>query len=90
MMADAISEIESALAALGKPSPWDQDIKASDDFLDPLFKKFFEKLGLPHLIRKTDYHGLAPFVSPNDIDDDVRQMLDRIAQAAERAAPRTN
>ncbi|MBU2600810.1 MAG: AAA family ATPase [Actinobacteria bacterium] len=89
-MADAIDEIESALAALGKPSPWDPEIKASDDFLDPLFKKFFEKLGLPNLMRKTDYHTLAPFVSPADIDDEVREMLDRITQASERAVPRTN
>ena len=89
-MVDAIGEIESALAALGKQSPWDPDIKASDDFLDPLFKKFFDKVGLPNLMRKTDYHTLAPFVSPADIADEVREMLDRIAQAAERAAPRTN
>jgi hypothetical protein len=31
------------------------DIKASDDFLDPLFRKFYEKLGLLNLMRKTDY-----------------------------------
>ena len=40
VMQETIQEIESALAALGKPSPWEPDIKASDDFLDPLFQKF--------------------------------------------------
>lgn len=89
-MAEAITEIEAALVALAKPSPWGADIKASDDFLDPLFKKFFEKLSLPNLMRKTDYHILAPFVDASAIDDDVKDMLDQIDHAAHRARPRTD
>lgn len=87
-MQGSITEIETALAALGKPSPWGPDIKASDEFLDPLFKKFYEELGLPNLMRKTDYHTLAPFIAPEAIDAEVREKLDRIAQAAAAAKPR--
>jgi energy-coupling factor transporter ATP-binding protein EcfA2 len=88
VMEETIQEIESALAALGKPSPWGPDLKASDDFLDPLFRKFYEKLGLPNLMRKTDYHTLAPFVPAAALDDEIRETLDLIAQMADQARPR--
>lgn len=84
-MEDAITEIAQALAALGKGDPWGADIKASDDFLDPLFRKFFEKLALPNLMAKTDFHTLVPFVQPESIDPEVRQALDRIAEVARNA-----
>ncbi|HOC44110.1 MAG TPA: AAA family ATPase [Thermoanaerobaculales bacterium] len=87
-MTEAIAEIETALADLGKPSPWGEDIKTSDDFLDPLFKRFYKKLNLPNLMGKTDYHTLAPFVDPSDLEDEVVQVLDEIATAAESARPR--
>lgn len=86
-MEEAIDEITAALAALGKPDPWGADIKASDDFLDPLFKKFYEKVGLPNLMRKTDYHTLAPHVVAADLSDEVREKLDAIADVAARARP---
>ena len=87
-MQEAIDEIASALAALGKPDPWSYDLKASDDFLDPLFRKYHEKLGLPDLMRKTDYHTLAPYVPAEDIDPEVREKLDAIDRVAHRACPR--
>jgi hypothetical protein len=88
IMEQAIDEIESALRALGKPSPWGADLKASDDFLDPLFKKFYEKLNLPNLMGKTGYHTIAPFVPAANIDAEVREKLDAIAEAASLAKPR--
>ena len=36
----AITEIEGAMKTLGKDSPWDPEVKASDDFLVPLFKVY--------------------------------------------------
>lgn len=88
VMEETIQEIESALAALGKPSPWGSDLKASDDFLDPLFRKFYQKLGLPNLMRKTDYHTLAPFVPAAAVDNEIREVLDAIVQTANQARPR--
>jgi hypothetical protein len=87
-MQTAIQEIRSALAALGKPVPESPDIKASDDFLDPLFRKFYEALKLPNLMRKTDYHTLAPYVPVDQLDGEVREKLDAIAAVAVRARPR--
>lgn len=81
-METSIDEIEAALTTLRKPSPWSPDIKATDDFLDALFVKFFDRLGLPNLMRKTDYHVLARFVRRELLEDEVRTMLDAIARVA--------
>lgn len=82
-MEGAIDEVAAALATLGKPEPWSADVKASDDFLQPLFQKFYDKLGLPNVMRKTDYHTLAPYVSAATIAAEVREVLDEIASAVQ-------
>jgi energy-coupling factor transporter ATP-binding protein EcfA2 len=86
-MESAIDEIEAAMTTLGE-SPWSDDIKATDRFLDPLFANFFARLNLPTLLRKTNYHELAKFVSPEKLDCEVRAVLDEIHGVALRARPR--
>ena len=54
-MRESIEKIEAALRTLGsKGMPWDPDIKASDDFLVPLFRAYFGKLGLPNLMQEEE------------------------------------
>ena len=84
-MEESIDAIERALETLGGPSPWGPDIKASDDFLDRLFKRFYEQANSPALIRKTDYHRMAEFLKPEDIDSEIVEKLDAIVDAAQRA-----
>lgn len=88
IMEKAIDEISKALKTLGKPDPWSFDIKATDDFLDPLFDKYFQELELPNLMRKSDYHILASFVPKGGIDNEVKEKLDAIVEIASRAKPR--
>lgn len=87
-MESAIGEITAALAALGKADPWSVDLKVSDEFLAPLFKRFYEKLQLPNLMSKTDYHTLTPFVAEAELDPEVREKLDKVADTAAQAKPR--
>ena len=82
-----ITEIESALITLGRGSPWSADIKVTDDFLDRLFEAFFEKLGLPNLMQKTNYHTLVEYVPADQIDPEVIEVLDAIVETAQRAVP---
>ncbi len=89
-MQEVITEIEAALGALGKPSPWSADIKATDDFFDPVFKRFYERLGLPNLMRKTDYYVLAEYVPVAALDAEIREKLDAILEAAKKARPRAD
>lgn len=88
-MREAIAEVSSALRTLGKGDPWSADIKSSDEFLDPLFKKFFEKLALPLQLRKSEYHVLAGLVSREKLDDEITEKLDAIVNVAKCAKPRT-
>jgi ABC-type taurine transport system ATPase subunit len=89
LMRECIQEVASALQTLGRPDPWAAELKASDDFLNPLFDRFFKKLQLPNLLRKTDYHTLASLVPPDQIDPEVIEKLDEILAVANQAAPRT-
>jgi hypothetical protein len=67
--------------------PWWSNTKASDDFLDRLFEMFYAALGLPNLMRKTDYHVLAQFVPRQLIGADIVRALDIIVEVASNAHP---
>ncbi|MCB1047296.1 MAG: AAA family ATPase, partial [Calditrichaeota bacterium] len=62
--------IEKGVEALKfrRKSAWDDDLKSSDEFLDPLFALFYEQVGLPNLMRKTNFHTLAEFVPQSLLD----------------------
>ncbi len=84
-MREAVREIQSALEKLGKGSPWSPDTKVSDDFLRPVFRAYFGKLGLPDLMNKRNFHELAEHVPETGIDPEIRDKLDRIAGVAANA-----
>ena len=44
LMNQCIDELESALRQLGRGLPWDADMKVSDDFLTPLFRRLFRQV----------------------------------------------
>ena len=81
-MQEAISEISEALGALGRGSPWDGELKVSDEFLTPVFRAYYKKLELPHSMAKEQFHELARFVPLHEIDSEVSEKLDAIAQTA--------
>ena len=87
-MQECIAEIEQALETLGGPAPWGPDVKASDEFLDPLFARFYAAADSPNPMLKTDYHRLAAFLDPGAADPEITEKLDAIAGAAARARPR--
>ena len=73
---------------LGNPADrWWVDVKASDEFLDRVFERYFEMLGLPDLMRKTDYHRLARYVPLVAVSADVIAALDAIRGVADEARP---
>jgi hypothetical protein len=84
-MQEAMEEVRAALATLDKPAAWSADIKASDDFLDVVMKKFYQKRQLPLLTRKAHYHQLVAFMEPQDIADEVRQKLSEISSCHQGA-----
>jgi hypothetical protein len=87
-MREAIAEVTQALRTLGKPDPWSPDIKASDEFLEPLFKTFYGKLNLPLQLRKSEYHVLASLTPKEKLDPEIKEKLDAIVAVAGHAKPR--
>ena len=69
-------------------SPWDAGVKVSDEFLTPLFEAYFQKLGLPNLMRKKNFHQLAEYIPIDEIDPEVGEKLDAIASVAQSASAR--
>mgnify|MGYP001049715141 CR=1 FL=1 len=86
-MREAIGEVTEALSTLGKPSPWDPDTKVSEDFLPPVFQKFFKKLDLPNVMAKKNFHELSTFVPQDKIDSEIGEKLDAIVRVARSAEP---
>ncbi len=87
MMRESIAEVSRALKTLSKGSPWSHDLKVTDDFLDPLFKAFSEKMKTPLVLRKNEYHKLVEFMPASKIGSEVNTMLDAIVTVAKQAQP---
>ena len=83
-----IREYEQAFSTLGRPSPWSGDLKVSDEFLTPLFEKFFQQLGQSNLMQKSNFHVLVNFIPTDQIDPEIKEVLDRIVKVARRAKRR--
>jgi ABC-type hemin transport system ATPase subunit len=89
IMKETIATLEQSLANLSRPSPWSADLKVSDDFLTPLFKAFFKNVDSYNTMDKSNFHVLAPYVPPDQIDVEVKDVLDRILAVARSAKPAT-
>jgi len=86
-MRESIDKLSEALKTMNRAEPWSPSIKATDDFLDRLFDLYFEKLKLPNLMRKSNYHILASLVPKEKMDPEVSAMLDAICAVAAEAKP---
>jgi hypothetical protein len=87
VMMHTLGEIADALTKLNKPNPFSGDIKASEEFLTPVFHSFFQKLGLPNLMQKSDFHNLVRYLPEDEVDPEVREILDAILAVAQSAHP---
>ena len=81
-MEEEIKKLEYAAEIRGDPSPFSGEVKASDDFLSPLFRNFAKALGTPLELRKADFHKLVPFIPEDEIDPEIREKLDAIHAVA--------
>jgi hypothetical protein len=88
-MRKAIGDVEAAQRTLGKDI-WSNDIKATDEVLDPIFRQYFGLTKQSLLFRKADYHRLVRLVPPEQVDPEVTEKLDKIVSIARRAQPRTD
>lgn len=87
-MTESIAEIDRAAASLNRPPIWSADAKASDDVLEPIFRAYARRLGVPLEYRKSDFHRLVRSMRPEEVPDEVREKLSEIVAVAGRAIPR--
>ena len=82
-MDEAIEEITNALQSLGKGSPWDAGIKASDEVLVPILQAYSRRLDIYNAMPKKDLYKLVACIpSAADIDPEVTAKLDAVAAVA--------
>lgn len=88
-MEKEIERLEEALKAMGKPSPFSDDVKASDGFLVRLFMNFAKSMGWPKsmALQKTDFDQLVRYIPLEEIDEEVIEVLDTIAKIAQVNSP---
>jgi ABC-type branched-subunit amino acid transport system ATPase component len=80
VMSGVIDKIAESLENLGKGDPWSQNVKASDDFLLPLFRNYFKRLELPNLMDKRQFYELVDFVPEDELDPEIKEKLDAIVR----------
>ncbi|MBI2502472.1 MAG: AAA family ATPase [Candidatus Latescibacteria bacterium] len=81
-MQTAITQVEAAMHTLGKGSPWEPSTKVSDEFFIPLFENYFEKLHLPNIMAKKNFHELAHFVPAELLGAEIKEKLSTIVKVA--------
>ena len=86
-LALCIQELEQSLKTQRRPDPWGPDIKVTDEFLDPLFANYYDRLGIPQQTYKRDYHGLADAIPVAEIPLEVSEVLDAIWDVSTQAKP---
>lgn len=86
-MRQTIEDRAIPAALRNRDDAWWSTVKASDDFLDPVFRQFYSRLGLPLGVRKADYYRLVPHIPDDQISPEVIGVLDGIYEASGRARP---
>lgn len=86
VMRRAVENLTPPVALHNPEHQFWSDTKISDNFLKPLFDRFYSEMGIPILLRKKSYYRLVSYLSPSEVHGDVVEVLDGIAKGAARAA----
>jgi len=79
LIRDLMSDYMPPIAKKDKTESWWLDTKMSDDFLDKIFRKYFQTLKQPvSLMSKSNYYELALLAKPDELDEEVIKKLDAL------------
>ena len=87
VMREVLDELNAASMQLRQEPLWSPQIKASGEALEPIFRAYFERLGLYNPMAKRDFHQLVQYVPDDEIDPEIVEKLDVIAAVAESVDP---
>lgn len=86
VMDDVIKDLVPPIALRDLSDRFWHDEKGSD-FLDRVFKEFYDRLQLYNPMSKSTYYRLAALAKPEELDTEVTEVLDRIVEVAQEATP---
>jgi predicted ATPase len=84
---ESLQRLENAFLVLNPEGPWSHSTKITDEFLDKLFRSYYQEIGLSILTSKSDYPQIASYVAPDAIDLEVSEVLGQILAVASSARP---
>ena len=86
-MSLALEDNVPPIALRDEQAPYWSNTKVSDQLLAPVFAGFSERLRVPLVLRKAEYHRLVEFIEPPEFDPEVTDVLDQIAAQHAAANP---
>jgi len=81
----AFEEVNKALKTFGKANLLPDELKVSDEFIEPLFRIYSEKMKIPISLRKSDFHKLVKYIPIDKIDAEIKEKLDLIYEVSQKA-----
>ena len=81
-MQELIYDYIPRAALRDKTESWWSQVKMSDEVLDKIFRKYFQTLKMPILMDKRNYYELALLAKPDELDEEIKEKLDRIYEIA--------
>ncbi len=84
-MRQAIDRVRDGLRALDRPDYMSAELKGSAEVLQPIFNRYFDLLERRTRMRKRDLHQLIDHLPDDEIDPEIVEKLDAIAEVAARA-----
>jgi hypothetical protein len=56
--------------------------------MENLFREYSNRLGVPLVLRKNEYHKLVRFLHKDDVDEEIITKLNLIHEVSQHAKPR--
>ncbi len=82
-MEEAIRKVREAVSLLRPGTdPALSRVKAGNEYLEPVFRAYFDRLGEKNRMGKNRFHELVPHIPDGDMDPEVGDKLDFITAAA--------
>ncbi|OQY51554.1 MAG: hypothetical protein B6247_19065 [Candidatus Parabeggiatoa sp. nov. 2] len=79
LIRELMSDYMPPIAKKNREESWWFDTKMSDDFLDKIFRQYFQTLKQPvSLMSKSNYYELALLAKPDELDREVTEKLDAL------------
>ena len=80
-----IADLIPGVAQKNSNDRWWITTKISDDFLDRLFREFYNNINSIILMDKSRYYKLAELSEPQELDPEITDKLDAILNVATTA-----